>query len=148
MTFGQKIRELRTKAGLSMYELGNRCGTPRNIIWKAEHGKTVPRPITMRKIAAGLGIAEGSKAWQELHTLWGGDRTGQTISAHALTVGMKDVVSKNNKEMQAFLKSISKLSGDDFEEIRKAITRPAVVAGIRALNALFETSPAPRKSAG
>ncbi|MEI7532843.1 MAG: helix-turn-helix transcriptional regulator [Verrucomicrobiae bacterium] len=138
MTFGQKIRELRIAAGLSMFELGRRCGLPRTVIWKTEHGKTLPRTDTVSKIAAGFGMAPGSKSWKELHSIWGGDRIGHTLSTQTLAAGLKDVAGNNQKQVQAFLKSVSKLSADDFEEIRKALSRPAVIAGIRILNALFE----------
>jgi predicted transcriptional regulator len=55
MNYGQKIRELRTEAGLSFGQLSKLCGVDRSNIQKLEAGsRTVTEPV-FERILAGLG---------------------------------------------------------------------------------------------
>ncbi len=138
MTFGKLIKKHRAAQGISMFELGNRSGMPRTIIWRAEHGLATPRPETMRKIAIGLGLSEGSKAWSELFEAWGGDRTGQALTPKSMAESIKKASTYKGKAVKELTAMISNLSADDFEQVRLALSRPSVMAGIRALNAIYE----------
>jgi transcriptional regulator with XRE-family HTH domain len=57
---GQRIRYLRRRRVLTIQELAERAGIPRwKTVQEIETGKTTPRPSTLRKIAAALGVEPG-----------------------------------------------------------------------------------------
>jgi len=56
-TVGDRIRYLRTRRVLTMKELADRAGLPRwRTVADIEAGRQRPRPSTLRKIAAALGV--------------------------------------------------------------------------------------------
>ncbi len=55
-TIGQRIREARERAVLEQTELAQLAGIARVTLWEIEHGRRRPRPPTIRKIAAALGV--------------------------------------------------------------------------------------------
>ena len=61
MTTGELIRHARMSAGLTQKELGNRAGIAEPTIGRYELGKLNPKPATLKKIAAALGVE-----WYEL----------------------------------------------------------------------------------
>ena len=61
MTTGELIRQARMSAGLTQKELGNRARIAEPTIGRYELGKLNPKPATLKKIAAALGIE-----WYEL----------------------------------------------------------------------------------
>ena len=61
MTTGELIRQTRMSAGLTQKELGNRAGIAEPTIGRYELGKLTPKPATLKKIAAALGVE-----WYEL----------------------------------------------------------------------------------
>lgn len=56
MTFGERLRELRTAAGLTQRGLYQRCGVRQVCLSRYEHGATVPRAGTLRRLAGALRI--------------------------------------------------------------------------------------------
>lgn len=54
--FGTNLRRLRTEAGLSQMQLGNRCNMDMAEISRQERGLRDPRLSTIVRLAAGLGI--------------------------------------------------------------------------------------------
>ena len=57
---GERIRYLRTRRVLTLQELAARAGIPRwQTVWEIETGRSRPRPSTLRKIAAALGVEPG-----------------------------------------------------------------------------------------
>ena len=61
MTTGELIRQKRKQAGLTQRELGERAGIAEPTIWKYESNRLNPKPATLKKIAAALGVE-----WYEL----------------------------------------------------------------------------------
>lgn len=61
MTTGELIRQARISAGLTQKELGERAGIAEPTIGRYELGKLNPKPSTLKKIAAALGVQ-----WYEL----------------------------------------------------------------------------------
>lgn len=61
MTTGEYIRKYRLEANLSQKELGLKAGIAESTIRKYELGKLNPKPATLKKIAAALGVE-----WYEL----------------------------------------------------------------------------------
>ena len=59
MTFGEKIREERLKAGLTQQQLADRLKVGNNQISQWETGKRKPKLLTLRKIAKAIGIPAG-----------------------------------------------------------------------------------------
>lgn len=58
MTIGSKIRSAREQAGLTMEELGKRCGTTKQTIYKYETGKVTNIPLDrLQLIASVIGVS-------------------------------------------------------------------------------------------
>jgi transcriptional regulator with XRE-family HTH domain len=54
---GQRLRELRERLGLSLYELDRRSGIPRSRLLRLENGTTrQPTPDTMNRLAVALEV--------------------------------------------------------------------------------------------
>lgn len=53
----KKLRQLRESSGLSMHQLGVKCGISAQRVNDLEHGKLVPKLATLMKIADGLEIS-------------------------------------------------------------------------------------------
>lgn len=138
MTFPTILQQMREAQNLSIYELAERSRLPRQVIWKAEKGHSVPRVETMRQIASGLGLSEGSKAYRELFSAWGGDKTGQSMTPQALAEGIKNAKTTGERLLAEFAEEISALTPDDLAQLRMAMNRPSVMAGLRLLNALYD----------
>lgn len=51
MTFGENLKELREKAGISQSELAEAIGISQPAIWQLEAGETNPRLITVKALA-------------------------------------------------------------------------------------------------
>ena len=57
-TFGQRLRRIRTKQGMSQVALGERAGMDRSHIIKIETGRIMePATETVQRLAAALGVA-------------------------------------------------------------------------------------------
>lgn len=56
MTIGERIRAVRTAAGMTQEELGKKCGIDGANIRKYENGKQNPKLETIRKIAKALNV--------------------------------------------------------------------------------------------
>jgi ribosome-binding protein aMBF1 (putative translation factor) len=54
--FGERVRELRTAAGLSVGELGARCETTDSAISKIERGRSEPRLWQIVRVCRGLDV--------------------------------------------------------------------------------------------
>jgi transcriptional regulator with XRE-family HTH domain len=54
---GDRLKELRIERALTQEELGERAGIGKNTVNRLEQDKTDPRPSTLRKLAAALGVA-------------------------------------------------------------------------------------------
>lgn len=53
----QRLRDLRTKAGLSRWDLARAAGVNKRTIEKAEQGAVrIPTPETLRRLAGALGV--------------------------------------------------------------------------------------------
>ncbi len=138
MTLGKKLREIRLRKKMSLQDVATLGGFMRPVLWKIEQGKSAPRPETMKQILRGLGILPDSREWEELHALWGAARTGNSVKVETLAENMAVVQVKNGREAKAFLAKLTALSDDDFDAIRKAVARPAVLSAIHVLHAVFE----------
>lgn len=51
MTFGENLKELREKAGMTQLELAEAIGISQSAIWQLEAGETNPRLITVKALA-------------------------------------------------------------------------------------------------
>jgi transcriptional regulator with XRE-family HTH domain len=52
---GERVRELRTKRGLTQIQLSERCGVPQSRISAIEGGSHVPNVETVLRLASALG---------------------------------------------------------------------------------------------
>jgi len=55
--FGQRVRALRMKKGISQEELAERCGVHRTYMGRIERGETNITLTNIHKVARGLGIS-------------------------------------------------------------------------------------------
>lgn len=53
---GKRIREVREELAFGQAELARLAGLNHSTLWAIEAGRTTPRPATLRKIAAALGV--------------------------------------------------------------------------------------------
>ena len=85
MNLGEKIRVAREAAGLTQEELGKRCNTTKQTIYKYETGKVTNIPIDrLEKIASVLGVSSSY--------LIGWDSKKNTPSEPELTEGEKKLI--------------------------------------------------------
>jgi transcriptional regulator with XRE-family HTH domain len=56
----QRVRDLRSANGLSLDELGGRCGVSRSMISLIERGETSPTAVVLEKLAVGLNVSLAS----------------------------------------------------------------------------------------
>ena len=59
-SFGQRLREARTQAGLSQSELELRSGIPKARLSRYENGHVIPSIQTLERLASALSISEAS----------------------------------------------------------------------------------------
>jgi transcriptional regulator with XRE-family HTH domain len=59
-SFGQRLREARTQAGLSQSELEVRSGIPKARLSRYENGHVIPSIQTLERLASALSISEAS----------------------------------------------------------------------------------------
>jgi transcriptional regulator with XRE-family HTH domain len=64
--FGEVLRDLRTKAGLSQTELSRRINVDHSFVSRLESGDREPSPLTARSLAYALDYEEGSRQWDRL----------------------------------------------------------------------------------
>jgi transcriptional regulator with XRE-family HTH domain len=55
-SFASRLTALRTRAGLSQYELAKRTGLTRQTVSRLEMGKSVPTWPTVQRLVAALGV--------------------------------------------------------------------------------------------
>ena len=69
-TFGEWLKIQRTETGLTLRTFADKCGIDPGNLSRYERG-VVPPPQgeTLTRIAAALGLREGSEDWQMLHDL-------------------------------------------------------------------------------
>lgn len=69
MNLGEKIRVSREKAGLTMEELGKKCGTTKQTIYKYETGKVTNIPLDrLMKIADAVDVsASYLMGWEDIN---------------------------------------------------------------------------------
>jgi transcriptional regulator with XRE-family HTH domain len=77
--FGQNLRCVRGRAGISQEELGYRSGLHRTEIGLLERGARVPRIDTVLKLAAGLGVRIDSPLFEGIS--WSSGETTTTPGA-------------------------------------------------------------------
>lgn len=73
---GWKLRELRRRKALTLRDLAAEAGIGFDTVWAAENGANEPRPSTVRKLAAALGV-EPETFFAEMAE---GDETGKAAA--------------------------------------------------------------------
>lgn len=88
MTIGSKIRSAREQAGLTMEELGKRCGTTKQTIYKYETGKVTNIPLDrLQLIASVIGVSAAYLlGWEDAEANL--QRAGLTWDAVAEEMGL------------------------------------------------------------
>lgn len=137
-TLADKFKSLRADRGLSLADVGKRAGLERTTVWKIEHGFW-PRGETLKAaVQLGLGVRVSSPEWQEVQALWAGQRVGQAINSKSLAKRMDLQDLKRSQDVDRLLAKLAKLPSKQWDQIEKAISRPAVMRGLANLNALYE----------
>jgi len=81
--FGQNLRRVRKRVGISQEELGFRSGLHRTEVGLLERGERVPRIDTLLKLATGLGVRVDSPLLEGI--LWEAGTTTTTPGAFAFS---------------------------------------------------------------
>ncbi len=55
--FGEKLRTLRERRGLSLKQLGDQLSVSKNFVWEIETGKKIPNIVMLTKICDVFGVA-------------------------------------------------------------------------------------------
>ena len=58
--FGQRVKRLRDKTGMSQEDLADRCGFARSYMSRIERGKANPSLDAIERLAGGLRVAVGA----------------------------------------------------------------------------------------
>lgn len=67
--FGERVRALRMKKGISQEELAERCGVHRTYMGRIERGETNITLSNIHKIARGLGVSPASLMEDEVKSV-------------------------------------------------------------------------------
>lgn len=111
MTLGDKIRIARENSGMTMEELGKRCGTTKQTIYKYETGKVTNIPLDrLELIAKSVGVTAASlMGWE--------DKENQPTVSDGLTDVQRGLIeyAKTLSEEQAALalRVLKSVVGDD-----------------------------------
>ena len=54
--FGEKLRVLRERHGLSLKQLGDQLGVSKNFVWEIETGKKIPKVAMLNKICDAFNV--------------------------------------------------------------------------------------------
>jgi len=81
--FGQNLRRVRKRVGISQEELGSRSGLHRTEVGLLERGERVPRIDTLLKLATGLGVRVDSPLLEGI--VWEAGTTTTTPGAFAFS---------------------------------------------------------------
>ena len=81
--FGQNLRRVRRRAGISQEELGFRSGLHRTEVGLLERGERIPRIDTLLKLATGLGVGVDSPLLEGI--VWEAGTTTTTPGAFSLS---------------------------------------------------------------
>ena len=86
MNLGEKIRVSREKTGLTMEELGKKCGTTKQTIYKYETGKVTNIPLDrLMKIADAVDVsASYLMGWEDINAKPAGGRGGDEVTRKLL----------------------------------------------------------------
>lgn len=57
---GQNLFSARKAAGLTLEQVGERCGIARQQVWRYEEGQRTPSALALRKLALALGVSADS----------------------------------------------------------------------------------------
>lgn len=60
VAFGERLRELRNRRGISQETLAHRAGVNRTSVWTCENGGSDPRLSTILRLARGLDVLPGA----------------------------------------------------------------------------------------
>jgi len=140
MTLADLTKRLRASKGLSLAQVAEKAGghITRATIWKVENGY-LPRGTTLGHLAAGLGLKPGSPAYVELVALWTNARIRKgNFSPQELAGTMAGQILDNDDENLGFWEKISALDPETFDELKKALDRPEVMAALASLNRVWE----------
>ena len=55
--FGEKLRTLRERRGLSLKQLGDRLSVSKTFVWEMEMGKKIPNIVMLTKICDEFGVS-------------------------------------------------------------------------------------------
>jgi len=139
MTFGQKFRQLREARELSMRKLATRAKCSYGTIWKIEMNQMLPKSRVLQDLCLrGLQLGQDSPEWEELRALWAADGTGTKMTPQMISIQASKRFMSGNKEVLEFFKALSKLPQSDWDQLKKAAQRPAVLRGLAALNLTYD----------
>jgi len=74
---------------LSQIEMSRRSGVDKAVVWKLCAGRAVPKGETFRKLLTkGMGIAEGTKLYNDLFSLWTNEKNGASSAREMVSLSL------------------------------------------------------------
>ncbi len=130
MTFGQKVKQLRAKSGLTQEELGKKMGITNRAVTSYETDKSRPRGIeAYRKLAKALDadvnylLNEDEEFVEIAHSKYGNRGSKQALALVDQIGGMFAGGELSQEDMDAVMKSMQKLYWDAKEENQKYVPK-------------------------
>jgi transcriptional regulator with XRE-family HTH domain len=133
-TFGERLREARTQAGLSQSELEVRSGIPKARLSRYENGHVIPSIQTLERLASALSISQASLLGDQRAFL---EEFCTTISERGIRLASKDQGIRLANGLADMLQALGAAEPEDQEDdttIRlpepdQPVTAPAVYVG-------------------
>jgi len=140
-TFGQRLREARTQAGLSQSELEVRSGIPKARLSRYENGHVIPSIQTLERLASALSISQASLLGDQRAFL---EEFCTTISDRGVRLASKDQgirLANGLADMLQALGAAETESEEDVTTIRLPEPDQAVAAVAPAVTYVGEPDP-------
>jgi transcriptional regulator with XRE-family HTH domain len=140
-SFGQRLREARTQAGLSQSELEARSGIPKARLSRYENGHVIPSIQTLERLATALSISQASLLGDQRAFL---EEFCTTISGRGVRLVSKEQgirLANGLADMLQALGAAEPEDEDDVTTIRLPEPDQAVAAAVPSVTYVGEPDP-------
>ena len=140
-SFGQRLREARTQAGLSQSELEVRSGIPKARLSRYENGHVIPSIQTLERLASALSISEASLLGDQRAFL---EEFCNTLSERGVRLASKEQGIRLANGLADMLEALGAVAADEEHETAATITLPEpdhVAAAVPTVTLVGEPDP-------
>jgi len=141
-SFGQRLREARTQAGLSQSELEVRSGIPKARLSRYENGHVIPSIQTLERLASALSISEASLLGDQRAFL---EEFCNTLSERGVRLASKEQGIRLANGIADMLQALGVAGTEEEREATATITLPepdhTVAAAVPTVTLVGEADP-------